>query len=682
MRVNTFLPLSIFIIPFFAQAQENSTGRLADSLRSNIMEDLVVTGQYQPQSAKNSLYRVRSISAEQIRLRAATTLEGILNTQLGIRFSNDLTLGESDIQLMGMGGQNVKVLIDGVPILDRGATKQSLSQIDVNNIKSIEIVEGPMSVIYGTDALAGVINIITKKGLRSDQLQISARILEETVGSEYKPFTKEGTHNSNLGINWQNKGWLAKASASRNNFGGWQGSKSGRELEWAPKDQWLASGTIGYNHANFNSWYRLDYMNEDIYTPGALNENIARAIDKNYLTDRYTHTLQANGKINDRLRYDAVGSIQNYKRRTETISKDFRTGENTLTTGAGEQDVVRFNSYMLRGSMIYQLSDSLSVQAGLDINSNAGSGARIEGSPRINDYALFLSSEWKINEWAHVRPGLRVLKNSDYDAPPVIPSLNTKFKLSDNWDIRAAYARGFRSPALRELYFTFFDSNHAIAGNTNLKAEYSNSFNTYITWYSRQMESLRIISVLGGFYNTFDNQITLGTDPNNGSVSTYINIDKYKTAGGTFENTFYIKNLQANIGFSYIGRYNRLSEAEINIPSMVWYPEVNSTLMYSIPKWGMELSFFYKFYGERPGYCATAQSDGGIATQRTSVAAYHMADFSLNKNINRYLTIVGGVRNVFDITRIDASTLSGDGGAHSSSVSNLPISYGRSFFVG
>ena len=82
---------------------------------------------------------------------------------MGIRFATDYTLGETDIAIMGMSGQNVKVLLDGIPLVDRGGTKQSLSQVDINTIERIELVEGPMSVIYGTDALAGVINIITKK---------------------------------------------------------------------------------------------------------------------------------------------------------------------------------------------------------------------------------------------------------------------------------------------------------------------------------------------------------------------------------------------------------------------------------------------------------------------------------------------------------------------------------------
>ena len=87
----------------------------------------------------------------------------MLNTQLGFRFSSDNTLGTSDVQLMGMSGRNVKILLDGIPMADRGDTRESLGQVDVNSIDRIEIVEGPMSVSYGSDALAGEVNIITER---------------------------------------------------------------------------------------------------------------------------------------------------------------------------------------------------------------------------------------------------------------------------------------------------------------------------------------------------------------------------------------------------------------------------------------------------------------------------------------------------------------------------------------
>ena len=74
-------------------AQDASKAAGVDSLKATALDEVVVTGQYEPQSIKNSVYRVRTINSNQIRLRASTTVENILNTQLGMRFSNDLTLG-------------------------------------------------------------------------------------------------------------------------------------------------------------------------------------------------------------------------------------------------------------------------------------------------------------------------------------------------------------------------------------------------------------------------------------------------------------------------------------------------------------------------------------------------------------------------------------------------------------
>ncbi len=655
----------------------NST---VDSLKVNTLEEVVITGQFEPQSIKNSVYKVRTITNGQIRLRASTSVENILNTQLGMRFSNDLTLGESDIQVMGMSGQNVKVLMDGIPLVDRGATKQSLSQIDVNTIERIEIVEGPMSVVYGTDALAGVINIITKKGNGQDKLVIGARVQEETAGQEYNAFYKEGTHNGNLSVDWQKKGWQLKASGSRNNFGGWQGKGSGRVLDWNPKNQWLASGTVAFRDSKWNTWYRLDYLDEDIYTPGLLNPSNLKAVDKNYFTSRYNHVLQSDVKVNARLSVSGAASYQNYKRETQTMMLDFKNNSSELTSGQGEQDVAKFSSVVYRGTVQYKVSDQLFLQPGIEVNSNSGSGERIKDKPTINDYAFFISSEIKPLSWLNIRPGLRFIQNSVYDAPPVIPSINTKVKFNDSFDLRAAYARGFRAPALRELYFTFFDANHSIQGNENLKAENSNNYNAYFTWYGSQDRAIRINSTLGGFYNNFVNQITVGTDQANSSVNTYINIDKFKTAGTTFENTFHWQNLTAGLGFSYIGRYNRVSKNDKDVPSMLWSPEVNTTLLYSIPKWKTGINFFYKFNGKRPGYEASPQTNGSITINRSTLSSYHLADLSVNKNLMKDVTLIGGVRNLFNVMEIANSSL-GDG-VHSSSTGYIPVSYGRSFFLG
>ena len=153
-----YLTGSVVLLGLTISAQEDTT-------KAKELGEVVVTGQYKPQSAKNSVYQVRTISKERIQKQGATKLQDVLSNELNIRFSQDLATGGSDITMMGLKGQNVKILIDGLPMVGRQGTSNEIdiNQIDINSIERIEIVEGPMSVVYGADALAGVINIITKK---------------------------------------------------------------------------------------------------------------------------------------------------------------------------------------------------------------------------------------------------------------------------------------------------------------------------------------------------------------------------------------------------------------------------------------------------------------------------------------------------------------------------------------
>src|SRR5689334_12070987 len=124
-EINTQMGFRVLLITGLLISLQGSLQAQDDSAKVKALDEVVVTGQYAPQSLKNSVYRVRTIKQEQIRLRGATDLQGVLNNELGVRFSTDQTLGETDVNIMGMSGQNVKVLLDGVPLVDRGDTKQS-----------------------------------------------------------------------------------------------------------------------------------------------------------------------------------------------------------------------------------------------------------------------------------------------------------------------------------------------------------------------------------------------------------------------------------------------------------------------------------------------------------------------------------------------------------------------------
>lgn len=649
--------------------------KASDTTRS--LNEVVITGQSEPQSLRNSVYQVRTIDSERIRLRGATNLQTILNTELGIRFSNDLTLGTSDIQLMGITGRGIKILLDGIPLTDRGDSRESLGQVDINTIEKIEIVEGPMSVIYGTDALAGVINIITKKAQDGSSITVNARLQEETAGDEYNALTKKGTHNQGVGVTWQNAYLQLSGNVTRNNFGGWQGASTGRAQAWKPKDQMLYTAGTRFTGKQWNVWYRFNGTDETITSLGNLNL-LKEAGDQEYISKRWLHQVQSEWKVNEKLSLTAVGSYTDYSRRTLSTKID-STGRRTLSLEPGSQDKSIFTTAFFRGTAFYKAGDHLSVLAGIDFSNNNASGARINGTPTINEYALFVAPEIRFGQFFKLTPGLRFLKNSVYDAPPVIPSLNGKLTLSKSLDFRFGYARGFRSPALRELYFDFHDASHSINGNVNLKAEYSNSFNSFLVWQAVSCEELRINSTLGGFYNVFHDLIDTAIDPNDRTQTTYLNIHLFKTTGFSFDNKLFWKNLQATVGATYIGRYNEFSESPQDfgsLPEFVWSTEINANLLYTFKKAGASINLFYKFSCKRPIYETADQVNIHLA----ETEGFHMADLTFSKTLGQYVNLLGGIKNLFDVTNLQ-NTSTDTGGAHSTGGA-VPMSFGRSYFLG
>ena len=153
---------------------------------------------------------------------------------------NDNVLGSS-ITMQGISGQNIKILIDGVSVIGRLNGNIDLSQINLNNIERVEIIEGPLSVDFGTDALAGTINLITNKS-QYDKVSSSINLYYETVGH----------YNSDINFSLKKNNNLFSFSGGRNYFDGWsQGDKfsfiptaqladANRVKLWNPKEQLFA----------------------------------------------------------------------------------------------------------------------------------------------------------------------------------------------------------------------------------------------------------------------------------------------------------------------------------------------------------------------------------------------------------------------------------------------------------
>jgi outer membrane receptor for ferrienterochelin and colicins len=150
------------------------------------LEEVVVTAQYEPIIAEKAIQKIKIIDKQKIEQMGAVNLRDVLTNQLNVRLQQDNILG-SGMSCQGVNGENVKILIDGVPVIGRLNGNIDLSQINLNNIERIEIIEGPLSVQYGTNALAGTINLVTKKP-NQKKYQIGFTNYYESIG----------TYNTNL----------------------------------------------------------------------------------------------------------------------------------------------------------------------------------------------------------------------------------------------------------------------------------------------------------------------------------------------------------------------------------------------------------------------------------------------------------------------------------------------------
>ena len=141
---------------------------------------MVVTGQFKPQSVKKSVFNVRLITSQDIQNLAANNLSDVLNQYLNITVKPSGNDGRSTVSMFGLDAQYFKILVDNIPLVsDTGmGTNVDLTQVNLDDVERIEIIEGSMGVTHGANAVTGVLNIITKKG-GGYKWQIGATVQEE-----------------------------------------------------------------------------------------------------------------------------------------------------------------------------------------------------------------------------------------------------------------------------------------------------------------------------------------------------------------------------------------------------------------------------------------------------------------------------------------------------------------------
>ncbi len=629
------------------------------------MEGVVVTAQYSPRKADQSIYNVSVIDNRKIRQKGAVNLSQALNNELGIRISNDAALGSS-MSLQGLSGEHVKILIDGVPVIGRMNGNIDLSQINMYNVDHIEVVEGPMSVVYGSNALAGAVNIITKENTRGKYAAWANSHLESV-----------GVYNFDLGGAGNFGRHSVSLTGSRNFFSGFSDPDTSRSKQWKPKLQYNLDGYYKYTGDRFGIKADLRYFDETIQNKGSLLPPYhEKAFDTWYYTNRLSERIQANYRISEGRNMDLVFSHSWYTRVKNTYSKDLTTLEEVMVKDTSAHDTTGFTSYLVRATFTdEQISDKLSYQVGTDINIENGEGKRIQdGSQHIGDYAAFASLKYEPSTSLSFQPGLRYGYNTKYNSP-LVPSLNIRYQpLAGAHILRASYARGFRAPSLKELYLFFVDINHNIRGNSDLQAEYSHNFN--LSWDHNRMKNIsRYTFQAGLFYNSINNRITLALD--SATLYSYINIDMHRTAGGKLNFKYALHpRFTFQVGIFQVARQSILGEGENSSTS--WRPstDVTSSTTYNWMSRNIRFLISYKYTGRQPQFYSN--SEGEI--KEGFIEEFHMLDASITKSwLNERFTLGIGANNLFNYTNIESSGLTT--GAHSGGAGSYPVGWGRSYFV-
>jgi outer membrane receptor for ferrienterochelin and colicins len=652
------------------------------------LDEVVVTGQARPIMASEAVRHIRVIDAQRIEQQAAVNLKDLLTNDLNFRITEDAILG-TQINLQGLSGSKVKILIDGVPVIGRLDGNLDLSQINLNDIERVEVVEGPMAVQYGTDAVAGTINLITKR-----------KAVATAKGGANAYYETVGRYNFDGFISFPMGKWQGTMGLGRNFFDGYSANSELRDLQWNPKEQYFMNAGLQRRFDKVLIRYRGEFFDEQISNLGEVGSIGAitlpidtgawiypRAKDEYYNTRRINNSLYADYYPSSDKKVKVFVAYNHYRRVKESWAKNLTTGDERLFEGLDAQDTTVFAT--LSSRMFYQhdwLPKKLSYQLGYDFNYESNIGERIAGGEKyLIDAALFATADYSPFKKLKLQPGLRYAYNSQFKTP-LIASMALRYQISKSLIGRASYGQAFRAPTLKELHFLFVDENHNILGNENLKPETSHNYQIGVS-YAKGFKSWSFETDANGFFNDIHNEIRLISVVSPDSLNPRglyqnRNVARTQTTGATFSVKARIKQLEAEAGFSLIGVKNELSfdskAATAGLDHFNYYPQMRLNVNYLFSKMNLRPALFINHTGERSDLLIDTEDN--MVT--TTFEAYTMADFTLQKGFfKNKLRWTVGVKNIFDRTSLAASNTVTGGGAHPNGGSSIPLSYGRTYFT-
>ncbi len=533
--------LASLTVPTYAADTDNADKDVVQA------PDVIVTATRTEALVKDIPNTVEVITSEDIKKNGATDIYSALRLADNINILNDGTGMSKKISIRGMDTNQSLILINGrriagedTPTLQNGAT---LGRINLSNVERIEIIRGAASAQYGSDALSGVINIITKKSTSSQPtVTVGANTGNESMNNYYHiDFGKQGNFSGTLDMNFgkdrermlqgDDMGYLYGPKQNYNFSGTWD----------VAKDRSLTFDASYYKARQEADWPSMEGMAQGMNSAfdnmaqqgmPAFVANMLKKKYNNYLSQvDYTKAKVDTTQKDFALTYDGKTDNSNFSFRTyytrldksrflpyTAILNAFNSAMSGTTPDMGSEDN-RYTIWGVDGKDTVQLNDDHLLTFGGEFNKSTVEGDNIGGTQNSKDtttYAGYIQDEWMINDKLLLIPAVRYDHHSDFGSKTT-PKIGATYFLNDNSRIKANWGKGFKAPTVTDLYSDYYHAGTYIYGNPDLQPEESTSWDI-----GYEAEKNGTFGKITYFRNDVDNMIS--TQEISKSVEKYYNI--------------------------------------------------------------------------------------------------------------------------------------------------------------
>ena len=480
------------------------------------LEAVVVTGTRTPRLLKDSPILTRVITSADIKRVDALDVGELLEAELpGIEFSYAMDQ-QVTLNMQGFGGNSVLFLVDGERIAGETLDNIDYSRLNLDNVERVEIIKGAASSLYGSNAVGGVVNIITSGATEPWSVNVNARYgahNERRYGGS-AGFVA-GKFNSMTNVQYTAvDSYKMKNEGDYNAFYGGFNYSVKERLQYEPVEGLKFTARAGY----FFRERDMQVDTKDRYRDfsgglkGEWDINDENRVELSYSYDQYDksdYLLFNDSDVRD------YSNVQHVLRGIYTYS--FFPGGHTLIVGG---------DYMRDYLMSYQFE---------------GNGHYIQHTADV-----FTQIECNLDDRWHLTGGLRFDYFSQKKLSHFSPKLSLMYRIG-GWSFRGSYSGGFRAPTLKEMYMSFDMAGiFMIYGNPDLAPESSENLSLSAEY------SWKYLNVsLSGFYNWVDNRITTVWNDALGGMQ-YMNMSSLQVRGLDFSvSTRLPFGLGARLSYTY-----------------------------------------------------------------------------------------------------------------------------------